>query len=309
MVEPIQSQRSFQAIGVSSTERLQLQSDAEHVASFIRLPFRNMTWRGASGAWQGAGVGSSVDFQDHRQYLPGDDPRYINWQAYARTGNYTMKLYREEVSPQLDLVLDVSSSMFVNTQKSHRVVELFHFLVSSAQRAGASLACFQVRPEGVRSIELEAIQTGQWDLYDGVDDADASHGEVPAYSTVPWRNHALKIIVSDLLYEGAPEVILSEIASTSARALLFCPWCDEEQDPDWLGNVELRNCETQAKRELRMTDRELHIYQQRYRQHFLLWQEACAKRGFGFARVDASTKLQDALLKEPLSGGLVELWN
>ncbi|MFN9663179.1 MAG: DUF58 domain-containing protein, partial [Akkermansiaceae bacterium] len=26
-----------------------------------------------------------MDFQDHRSYSPGDDPRHINWQAYART--------------------------------------------------------------------------------------------------------------------------------------------------------------------------------------------------------------------------------
>jgi uncharacterized protein (DUF58 family) len=59
-------------------------------AQRLRLPFRSRTWRGESGNWQGAGVGSSIDFQDHRQYLPGDDPRYIDWQAYARTGHYTM---------------------------------------------------------------------------------------------------------------------------------------------------------------------------------------------------------------------------
>ncbi|MEJ6642028.1 MAG: DUF58 domain-containing protein [Akkermansiaceae bacterium] len=40
-------------------------------------------------------MGSALYFQDHRAYSPGDDPRHINWQAYARTGQYTMKLYRE----------------------------------------------------------------------------------------------------------------------------------------------------------------------------------------------------------------------
>ena len=50
--------------------------------------------------FSGSGTGSSLDFQDHRAYSPGDDPRHINWQAYARTGSYTMKLFREEVRPQ-----------------------------------------------------------------------------------------------------------------------------------------------------------------------------------------------------------------
>lgn len=296
-------------IGISPEERMRLQANAEQVASFIRLPFQNASWRGASGVWQGVGIGSSVDFQDHRQYLPGDDPRYINWQAYARTGHYTMKLYREEVSPQLDMVLDVSPSMFVSLVKSNRVLELFHFLVASAARAGASLSCYQVSVDGIARMELEAVLAGDWQLAEAPGEVDPDRSEVPVYQSVPWRNHALRIVVSDLLYEGAPEVILGGIASANARALIFCPWCEEEQNPDWLGNVELRNCENSVRRELRITDQELRAYQRRYRQHFGLWQEACAKRGFGFARVDASSKLEDALLKEPLSGGLVELWN
>ena len=90
------------------------------VGSRVRLPFRNRTWRGDGGNWQGAGVGSSIDFQDHRPYLPGDDPRYIDWQAYARTGVYSMKLYREEVSPRVDVALDVSASMFFDDEKRQR---------------------------------------------------------------------------------------------------------------------------------------------------------------------------------------------
>ena len=77
------------------------------------------------GAQDGVGAGSSIDFQDHSPYLPGDDPRYIDWRAYARTGHYIMKLYREEVSPLLDLVLDVSPSLFFEPAKALRVLELF----------------------------------------------------------------------------------------------------------------------------------------------------------------------------------------
>lgn len=80
-------------------------------ANRLRLPLRSKVWRGGSGDFAGAGTGSSMDFQDHRNYVPGDDPRHINWQAYARTGQYTMKLYREEVRPVIDLICDVSPSM------------------------------------------------------------------------------------------------------------------------------------------------------------------------------------------------------
>src|ERR1700677_1694867 len=77
----------------------------------VCLPFRARSWRGASGIWQGRNQGSSIDFQDHRAYAPGGDPRHLDWAAYARTNNYAMKLFREEVSPRLDVVIDVSRSM------------------------------------------------------------------------------------------------------------------------------------------------------------------------------------------------------
>src|SRR5690606_38681434 len=103
-------------------------SHALAAAARHRLPLRSRVWKGHAGEFQGAGVGSSLDFQDHRSYVPGDDPRHINWQAYARTGQYTMKLYREEVRPLVDVVLDASDSMFFEPAKAARTAELFYFV-------------------------------------------------------------------------------------------------------------------------------------------------------------------------------------
>ena len=71
----------------------QLRLRGQQLAERIRLPLRNKIWRGGSGEFAGAGTGSSLEFQDHRAYTAGDDPRHINWQAYARTGQYSMKVW------------------------------------------------------------------------------------------------------------------------------------------------------------------------------------------------------------------------
>ncbi|MEQ1842609.1 MAG: DUF58 domain-containing protein, partial [Verrucomicrobiales bacterium] len=60
-----------------------LAARARAYAELFTLPLKDRNWRGSSGDYAGAGVGSSLDFQDHRSYVPGDDPRHINWQAYA----------------------------------------------------------------------------------------------------------------------------------------------------------------------------------------------------------------------------------
>src|SRR5690606_7194204 len=96
------------------------------VAARLTLPLK-LGLRRSNGNVPGNGAGSSIDFQDHRPYVPGDDPRHIDWQAYARSGHYTMKLYREEVRPLADLVLDASPSMFFDPEKRRRTMELAWF--------------------------------------------------------------------------------------------------------------------------------------------------------------------------------------
>ena len=114
-------------------------------AGRLRLPLRSRSWQGQAGEFAGSGTGSSLDFQDHRAYSPGDDPRHINWQAYARTGNYTMKLFREEVRPVVDLIIDTSESMFFEERKAARTAEFFYFITESCAAAGASLAIHAIR--------------------------------------------------------------------------------------------------------------------------------------------------------------------
>src|SRR6056297_2113291 len=124
---------------IPSLQEIDLPTIATRARGFadrFSLPLNDRNWRGNPGDYAGTGVGSSLDFQDHRSYLPGDDPRHINWQAYARTGDYTLKLYREEVRPIVEIIMDVSESMFAFPDKASRSLELLYFCCFSAERAG-----------------------------------------------------------------------------------------------------------------------------------------------------------------------------
>ena len=122
----------------ASSDLAAIHARMKAVTGVARLPLRSGQWSGTAGSVLGQGTGSSIDFQDQRAYMPGDDPRHINWQAYARSGNYTMKLYRQEVTPRVDILFDASPSMFLTAQKTTRTWELLYFCVESALRLGAS---------------------------------------------------------------------------------------------------------------------------------------------------------------------------
>ncbi|HEY6220164.1 MAG TPA: DUF58 domain-containing protein [Gemmatimonadaceae bacterium] len=56
-------------------------------------------------------LGSSTDFAEHRQYMPGDDIRRIDWRLYARTDRYFIKQYEADTNTNFSVILDVSRSM------------------------------------------------------------------------------------------------------------------------------------------------------------------------------------------------------
>ncbi len=66
---------------------------------------------GVAGNQMGKRPGSSLEFIDHRECQPGDDLRRINWSGFARSDKLTVKLYQDEVSSHLDVVIDGSCSI------------------------------------------------------------------------------------------------------------------------------------------------------------------------------------------------------
>ncbi len=55
--------------------------------------------------------GFSVEFAEHRQYMPGDEIRHVDWKIYGKTDRYYIKQFEEETNLKAYLVLDASKSM------------------------------------------------------------------------------------------------------------------------------------------------------------------------------------------------------
>ena len=59
--------------------------------------------------------GASVDFAEHRGYVPGDDIRRVDWKLWARTDRYYVKEYEAESNSNFSVLLDISKSMNYGT--------------------------------------------------------------------------------------------------------------------------------------------------------------------------------------------------
>ena len=64
-----------------------------------------------SGRHRSRARGTSVEFRDYRQYVPGDDPAMVDWRVYARTDRHYLRTYEQETNMECHVFLD-SSALF-----------------------------------------------------------------------------------------------------------------------------------------------------------------------------------------------------
>ena len=72
---------------------------------------RGLVLGNLAGAHKSPLSGFAVEFAGHREYVPGDDPKHIDWRVYFNRDKYFIKQYEMETNFVCHLVLDVSASM------------------------------------------------------------------------------------------------------------------------------------------------------------------------------------------------------
>ena len=93
---------------------------------FLAIEDLELAARGiVEGVWQGLRRspfrGAGVEFESHRDYRPGDDPRHLDTAVYARSRRLCVKEYRAETNLPLYLMLDHSGSMDVSNNSSQKL--------------------------------------------------------------------------------------------------------------------------------------------------------------------------------------------
>jgi len=118
----------------------------------IEIKSRRVADAMAVGSYRSAFRGSGVEFEETREYAPGDEVKSIDWKVTARMGRPFVKVYREERELPVMLALDVSASGLFGTRGPairERAVELGAILAASAVKCGdkAGLLLFSDRVE------------------------------------------------------------------------------------------------------------------------------------------------------------------
>lgn len=236
--------------------------------------------------------GGSAEFQEHRPYAPGDDPRRIDWLAYARTGAPVTKLFRAEEDVIVRVMIDVSASMDHGRPSKFEIAKRLAAAFAYMALASSERAQLLAAKEGLAKMpapsrgraglvpflrELDGlVPDGRTDLAQAIDDARKR-------SPRP----GLLAVFSDF-FDGGP--VLESLGRARAAGhdiVLVQILAQDELSPSFEGDFALEDAETGALVEVTMDPNALEAYAARLAG---LFEElrACAKR-LGAAYVRTST--------------------
>jgi uncharacterized protein (DUF58 family) len=151
--------------------------------------------------------GASVEFAEHREYVPGDDLRHLDWKVFGRSDRYYVKQYQEETNLRCLIALDTSGSMrfpegFTTTRYQYgTLLAAALSLLLLRQRDAAGVALFDTHvhhfveplssPARLQSI-LQTLETG-------THPAETRTSLLPVLSDLAERTHrrSMIILISD----------------------------------------------------------------------------------------------------------------
>jgi uncharacterized protein (DUF58 family) len=204
---------------------------------------------------EGRESGASVEIQDFRDYVPGDDPRHIDWMAYGRTDRLMIRLYREEVSPFVDLLVDGSASMTLEDGRKAAVCrELCAYLYYSSRGQGSAVRLFGAGEQLRRAEYPEELD---WEAERSVLFSS------PREAAAGLRRSAVRIVLSDFMDPADPAGVLRTLSEGCAYLLvlhLLGPW---EAAPDASGPSVLERRETGRRIDVQLDARRVAAYRRR----------------------------------------------
>jgi uncharacterized protein (DUF58 family) len=258
-----------------------------------------------AGLQLGRQAGASLEFRDHRDYQPGDDLRRIDWNVFARSDRLTVKLYREEISPHLDVVLDGSRSMALeSTAKARAAVGLAAAFAVAAENAGYSHNAWLARTR----VEPVANGSNRPTLWRSLAlDFSGAPAEAFTRTSSGFRRQGMRVLISDLLWLGEPTAVLHSLAHGAASLVVAQTLASVDADPPERGRVRLLDSETDERREIFIDDGAIRRYRDALARHQQNWHRACRQIGAIMVNIIAEEVVADWNLEALVKVGVLKV--
>jgi uncharacterized protein (DUF58 family) len=230
---------------------------------------------GYNGRLTGRGAGNALEFAEYREYRPGDDLRRLDWFVHARTEQWMVRQFSEEIEPRCDILLDESASMGISPLKTAAAWGLAALLAKAADNGGFTLRVWHLGALWQR--ETRPLEPLEWDC---VFQAPVSPGQTVSGFPNSLQKRGIRLVISDLLWPEAPEAFLHTLCQDSRRVCLLQLRSAEDAPPHpQKGLWTLIDAENGEKRNLSLDSATCAAVAQRLKRHDDQWDAACRTHG------------------------------
>ena len=210
----------------------------------LSLAMRGRAQGGAGGSRRSRQTGSSAEFSDYREYIPGDDIRRLDWNAYARFDRLFLKLFMEEQESLVTVLLDASASMKAKWAQARSAAEAVGYLALT----GGDRLCVHMLKNGraVRSPLLSG--RAAFPRLTGFLDICAPDGTEGTLTEAVKRTEGLKkglcFLITDGYTEDALKEALDYLRYLKQETAVIQVLAGEELRPELEGAVRLTDSES-----------------------------------------------------------------
>jgi uncharacterized protein (DUF58 family) len=265
-------------------------------------------------------IGSSLEFADHREYTPGDEPRSIDWNAFGRLDRLFVKLYEEERDLPVSFLIDASESMrWTPDEAQGQARGLAKF--DHARRLCAALAYIALANLDRVNIHFFAanllgelgVARGKGQFHSilkflsAPTDADGPTRLRKAAESLARRSkhRGLVFILSDFFDPAGYEEPLAILRHSQFDVHALQVLSPAELSPEATGDLRLQEPEAGASIELTANETLLRRYRDEIDGFNTALESHCLSRGIAFARVTTDVPFEDIVLRVLRDGVLI----
>ncbi len=274
----------------------------------------------ARGERRSKARGQSVEFADYRNYVAGDDFRYLDWNLYGRLERLFLKLYEEERELPVRIFLDASESMTFGAPPKFDFARQIAAAVGYVALCGFDRVTVHIFPDadaqaaGVEPSRMSAelAARGALRAVRGRKSAlqffqnlsalgargSADLNQALRRGAIASRQAGAAVVLSDFLDPSGYEVGLNALVARGFHVNAIQILAPEELNPSTYGDLRLVDSETGAMQEVTFGKYRLKAYQQTVRNFCQRLREFCKARGLNFFSVSSATSLEQLLLKQ-----------
>lgn len=254
--------------------------------------------------------GSGVEFADHRDYVPGDDFRQIDWNVYQRFGRLLIRLYEEEEDLSIYFIVDSSASMaFGDGRKFDQARRLCAALayvgLANLDRVAVvgvtDSVLARMPPTRGKGRIFKVFQFlrglsagGPTDLKEALEMFVAQH-----------KRRGLAVLISDFYDPAGFEAGINVLRYNKFEPYALHLIDSREAKPDFKGDVVLYDVETGEEREVTVTPDLLERIQQAYGEYRTNLERFCVSRQVPYFAADVDTPFDELVLSVFRRGGFL----